>query len=45
MVPGLPYEPALHVNYGSKTVSVKDGLQKFKDLPADFGGSGETLPD
>lgn len=39
------YEPALHVHYGSKMMSVKDGLPKFKDLPADFGGSGETLPD
>ncbi len=39
------YEPALHVHYGSKMMSIKDGLPKFKDLPADFGGSGETLPD
>lgn len=37
------HEPTLHVHYGSKTVSMKDGLPKFKDLPADYGGSGEML--
>lgn len=45
VVPDLKHEPAVHVYYGEKTVSVKDGLPKFKDMPADFGGSGETLPD
>jgi len=35
----------LHVNYKHKTVSVKDGLPKFKDLPEPLGGSGEMLPD
>jgi hypothetical protein len=42
---GFKHEPTLHVHYGNKTVSVKDGLPKFKDLPVDFGGSGETLPE
>ena len=32
-------------DYESKTVSVKDGLPKFKDLPLEFNGSGETMPD
>ncbi len=45
IVPTLTHEPSLHVFYGSKTVSVKDGLPKFKDMPADFGGSGDMLPD
>jgi len=45
IIPGLDHEPALHVWYGEKTVSVKDGLPKFKDMPADFGGSGDTLPE
>jgi hypothetical protein len=39
------HKPTLHINYGSKTVSVKDGLPKFKDMPKEFGGSGATLPD
>jgi hypothetical protein len=45
VIPDFPHEPALHVHYGNKMVSVKDGLPKFKDMPADFGGTGETLPD
>ena len=42
---GYTHEPTLHANYASKMVSVKDGLPKYADLPADLGGSGETLPD
>ena len=42
---GFDQEPTLHVHYETKTISVRDGLPKFKDLPADFGGSGEMLPD
>ena len=37
--------PTIHVYYESKTVSVKDGLPKFKDLPEEFNGSGEILPE
>ena len=39
------FKPTIHVYYESKTVSVKDGLQKFKDLPEEFNGSGETIPE
>jgi predicted GNAT family acetyltransferase len=42
---GYTHAPTLHANYGSKMVSVKDGLPKYRDLPAELGGSGETLPD
>jgi hypothetical protein len=42
-VAGLDYQATLHVNYGEKVMAVRDGLPKFKDFPADFGGSGETL--
>ncbi len=45
VVPDLVHQPTLHVHYGSKTISIKDGLPKFKDLPTDFGGSGEMLSD
>lgn len=45
VVVGLLHEPTVHLFYGSKTVSVKDGLPKFKDLPTDYGGSGETVPE
>jgi hypothetical protein len=45
VVAGLKHVPAAHVFYASKTISMKDGLPKFKDLPAANGGSGEMLPD
>ncbi len=44
-VPGLSHTPSLHVFYGEKTLAIKDGLPKFKDMPAEFGGSGDTLPE
>jgi hypothetical protein len=45
LVEGLEFKPALHLNYESTIMPMKDGLPKFKDFPSDFGGSGETLPE
>ena len=45
ILPELPFAPGLHVFYAEGKVKVKDGLPKFKDMPADFGGSGETVPE
>jgi predicted GNAT family acetyltransferase len=45
LLQGFTHEPTLHANYGSKMISVKDGLPKFQDLPAELGGSGVTLAD
>lgn len=42
---GFVHEPAVHVHYGHRMLSVRDGLPKYKDLPSDAGGSGETLPE
>lgn len=42
---GLDFQPAIHVHYGERVMSVKDGLPKFKDMPGDFGGSGDVLPE
>jgi hypothetical protein len=39
---GFAHKPAMHVHYQNRMVAVKDGLPKFKDLPSEFGGSGET---
>ena len=39
------FRPALHVNYQERTLSVKDGLPKMKDFPAELGGSGDTIPE
>ena len=43
VVPDLKHEPTMHVYYKDKTISIKDGLPKFKDFPTEFGGSGEML--
>ncbi|MBX9607201.1 MAG: GFA family protein [Gammaproteobacteria bacterium] len=45
VLPTLEFKPAIHVFYGEKMIAIKDGLPKFKDLPAEFGGSGDTLPE
>jgi hypothetical protein len=41
----FPFEPGVHVNYESTVLPMKDGLPKFKDFPAEMGGSGDTLPE
>ena len=45
IVPTLQHQGTMHIFYGEKSMSVPDGLPKFKDMPAEFGGSGEMLPD
>jgi hypothetical protein len=45
VIPAFDFRPALHVNYESSVMRVKDGLPKYKDFPKDFGGSGEELPE
>lgn len=45
VVPSKAHVGTMHVFYGEKTMSVKDGLPKYKDTPSEFGGSGETLPE
>ncbi len=44
-IPTLKFEPGVHVNYGETVLHIKDGLPKFKDFPAEMGGSGEELPE
>ncbi|WP_068115794.1 GFA family protein [Tropicimonas marinistellae] len=45
MLPELAFEPGLHVHYGEKVLRIPDGLPKFADLPGDFGGSDQQLPE
>ncbi len=45
IIPSFPFRPALHVHYQETVLRAKDGLPKMKDLPKDFGGSGEVSPD
>ncbi len=44
-LPTLDFAPGLHVNYAETVLPIKDGLPKFKDFPAAFGGSGDMLPE
>jgi hypothetical protein len=44
-IPSFPFTPALHVNYESTVLPMKDGLPKVKDFPSELGGSGENLPE
>ena len=43
IIPDFKFKPGVHVNYQETVLPMKDGLPKFKDFPADFGGSGEML--
>jgi hypothetical protein len=44
-ISSLKFEPALHLFYGETVLHIKDGLPKFKDAPAEMGGSGIKLPE
>ena len=44
-IPSFAFKPALHVHYQETVLRVRDGLQKMKDVPAEMGGSGATLPE
>lgn len=45
VIPDFRFEPGVHVHYGEKAISMKDGLPKFNDLPAEMGGTGKMLPE
>ena len=42
-IPGLPFKPALHVNYQESVLQIRDGLPKMKDMPKEMGGSGVVI--
>lgn len=44
-LPGLSFQPGVHVNYAETVLPMKDGLPKLKDFPKEFGGSGEAAPE
>jgi hypothetical protein len=43
VIPALRFKPGVHVNYQETVLPIKDGLPKFKDVPKEMGGSGETI--
>lgn len=44
-IPSLDFKPGLHVNYAETVLPMKDGLPKFADFPAAFGGTDEQIRD
>jgi hypothetical protein len=45
LLPRLKFEPGVHVHYQETVLHIADGKPKFKDMPAEMGGSGLTLPE
>ena len=43
MLPTLAFVPGVHVHYQETVLHIHDGVTKFKDMPAEMGGSGQTL--
>ena len=42
-IPTVRFVPKQHLNYGDAVIAMKDGLPKFRDMPAEIGGSGELV--
>ena len=45
VLPQLKFEPGVHVHYQETVLHLHDGKPKFKDVPAEMGGSGTTIPE
>ena len=43
ILPELRFTPGIHVHYQEAVLRIHDGLQKFRDLPGDIGGSGVSM--
>lgn len=43
LIPDFPFEPGIHVHYQESRLHIHDGLPKMRDMPAEMGGSGETM--
>ena len=40
---GFTFNPTAHINYESAMLRVSDGLPKYRDFSADFGGCGKMM--
>jgi len=45
LLPGLKFQPSVHVNYQETVLRIHDGMPKLKDFPAEMGGSGTSVPE
>jgi len=44
-MPEFRFKAGVHVNYQETVLPMNDGLPKFKDVPAEMGGSGTVIPE
>jgi hypothetical protein len=42
-IPSLAFAPSVHLHYAETVLHMRDGLPKLRDLPAEFGGSGQSV--
>lgn len=42
-IPDLKFQPGVHLHYAEAVLPMQDGLPKFKDFPAIFGGTDEMI--
>lgn len=45
IIPDFPFAAGVHVHYQETILPLKDGLPKLRDLPAEMGGSGASMPE
>lgn len=43
IIEDFEFKPGVHVNYQETVLPMADGLDKLRDFPEAFGGSGETM--
>ncbi len=43
LLPELAHEPGVHVHYQETALHIYDGVPKFRDAPAEIGGSGISV--
>jgi hypothetical protein len=45
VIPNLPFQPGVHVNYADTVLRMHDGLPKLEGFPKELGGSGTPIPE
>lgn len=43
ITPDLDFQPGVHVHHQESVLAIDDDLTRYRDLPAEMGGSGDTL--
>ncbi len=45
VLPDLPFQPGVHVNYAETVLRLHDGAPKLRDFPKEMGGTGQSVPE